>query len=260
MLPDEGDVHMTQVRVVGRRVSVLDLTHESLREAIVTLQLTPSETVTEEKLTRDLGVSRPILREAVQRLHTEGLLQRQSNGRLRVSPVSVDEVHHLYAVRTALERLAVTEAAGKADDEHQQLLEVAVDQFRRDAEKDDLGVVRSGGRIHRLLFDIADNSVNSALMDILRPRIDRYRHISVASARERPRRSLKELERFLAAFSRGDALAAADAMAAHIVQSERSAVAALREGVSDVEVAEPTTWGAAHPSSSRSGGRSDRNT
>lgn len=228
---------MPQVRMIGRRISLREMTYESLREAIVTLQLSPGETVTEERLTSELGVSRPILREAVQALQAEGLLQRQSNGRLRVSPVSADEVHHLYKVRTAIERVAVMEALERADDKQVKRLQVVVEQFRRDAEKDAPGVVRSGGRIHTLLFEMADNPVNTAVMEMLRPRVDRYRHISVASAKERPGRSLHELERFLAAFLSKDGAAAADAMAAHIAESERAAADALRRAAREPDPA-----------------------
>jgi DNA-binding GntR family transcriptional regulator len=216
------------LRLTGRRVSLKDVAYRSLRDAIVDLQLAPGETVTEERLASELGVSRSILREALQRLQTEGLLDRLSNGRLRVTPTSLEEVHHLYVVRTAIARVAVDEAVPRVTAADVDRLREAIAIFRRDSEQGDIPtLVRSGTRFHDLIFEIAANPVNTAVMAVIQPRIDRYRHISVASTHQRPGRSLAELERVSAALAERDAPAAGDAMAAHIAASEQAVVAAL---------------------------------
>ncbi|GAA1917491.1 hypothetical protein GCM10009775_07390 [Microbacterium aoyamense] len=227
---------MAGVRLAGERVSLKDLAYRSLRSAVVDLQLAPGETVTEEGLASGLGVSRSILRETMQQLHTDGLLVRLPNGRLRVSPTSVEEVHNLYIVRSALARVAVEEAVTRLTDDDLELLRDALDQFRTDSGIDDTStLVRSGTRFHDLIFEIAGNPVTIAVMNVIQPRLDRYRHISVESIEGRPGRSLGELERVFAAFEAGDAAAAVEAMSAHIAESELAVVAALTTSEPDAE-------------------------
>jgi DNA-binding GntR family transcriptional regulator len=230
---------MSELRLTGRRVSLKDVAYQSVRDAIVGLELAPGSRVTEENLATALGVSRSILRETMQRLQTEGLLERMNNGRLRVAATSVDEVHHLYIVRTAIVRVAVDEAVPRVTDDDLGRLQEAIDRFRSVCELGDpLRLVQAGSRFHDLIFEIADNPVNTAVMRTIQPRIDRYRHISVASTGERPPQSLKELERICDAFVAGDAQAAGEAMAAHIAASERTVVAALENESGTSETAQ----------------------
>jgi DNA-binding GntR family transcriptional regulator len=225
---------MAELRLTGRRVSLKDVAYQSLRDAIVHLQLAPGETVTEERLASDLGVSRSILREALQRLQTESLLERMSNGRMRVSPTTVEEVHNLYVVRRAIAGVAVEEAITVVTEPGLERMRTAIESFRHDSQQADIPtLVRSGTRFHDLIFEIAANPVNTAVMAVIQPRIDRYRHISVASTFERPSRSLAELEEVCTAFADRDARAAGEAMAAHIGASERAVVAALADIAGD---------------------------
>jgi DNA-binding GntR family transcriptional regulator len=61
----------------------------------------------EERLARDLGVSRTPVREALFRLHSEGLVDRHPDGGYCPTTPNLAAVRELYEVRIALERSAI---------------------------------------------------------------------------------------------------------------------------------------------------------
>jgi DNA-binding GntR family transcriptional regulator len=81
--------------------------YERIRAAILTGRLAPGAIYSQADLTRLLGVSRTPLREATRRLQSEGFFEHQPKRRLRVSPLEPDDLSALYAMRIALEPLAV---------------------------------------------------------------------------------------------------------------------------------------------------------
>ena len=81
--------------------------YERIRAAILTGKLAPGAIYSQADLTRLLGVSRTPLREATRRLQSEGFFEHQPKRRLRVSPLEPDDLSALYAMRIALEPLAV---------------------------------------------------------------------------------------------------------------------------------------------------------
>lgn len=101
---------------IGRRRTATDLAFDWLRQAIINGELRPDERLTETKLAETLRVSRTPLRQALQRLETQGWIRRTSTGGIRVGGVSDVEIDALYNVRSSLECLALTEAMANIRD------------------------------------------------------------------------------------------------------------------------------------------------
>ncbi|WP_432545850.1 GntR family transcriptional regulator [Kineococcus sp. SYSU DK004] len=80
---------------------------EKLRVALVNGQLSPGTHLAETDLSESLGVSRGTLREALRHLQQEGLVVPDARGRLIVRSLSVRDVEDVFAVRGALEALAM---------------------------------------------------------------------------------------------------------------------------------------------------------
>jgi DNA-binding GntR family transcriptional regulator len=214
----------------GKRRSLGDVAYSSLREALIHATLAPGEAITEEKLAADLEVSRPVVREAVQRLVAEGLVERQGNGRMRVRPATAADVRAHYAVRSVLEQLTVEEASRHMTPEGLDRLERALDRMRQARDRKGAGsVTEGGGDFHGILRDIAANPVNAELMEMIRARIDRYRHLSVAATAERSQHSVREHEEIFLALRADDIEAAKAAMGRHIMASRDSALRTLHE-------------------------------
>jgi DNA-binding GntR family transcriptional regulator len=78
-----------------------------IREWIISGALAANEQVRDSELALRLGVSRTPVREALQRLEDEGLVQTMPNRWTRVSPIEVNDARRLYPVICALECVAV---------------------------------------------------------------------------------------------------------------------------------------------------------
>jgi DNA-binding GntR family transcriptional regulator len=88
-------------------VSATDHTLETLRGAILSGRLAAGDTLRQEDLADRLGVSRMPVREAIKRLHAEGLVEVLPSRRVRVAPLDRAEIEDIYDMRAALEPLAV---------------------------------------------------------------------------------------------------------------------------------------------------------
>lgn len=99
-----------------------------LRTEIISGRLAPEIHLAEAKLAEMMGVSRGPIRDALQVLEQEGLVETPRNGRTRVIGLTVRDVEDLYTVRTELELLAISQAVRRGADVAP-LLQV-VEQFR----------------------------------------------------------------------------------------------------------------------------------
>lgn len=89
-----------------RQESTSALIARKLRDAIARGRFQPGEQLLESDIAKQFGVSRGLLREALQRLTQEGLLVGRRNRGLFVAEFGPDEVFDIYTARTAIERAA----------------------------------------------------------------------------------------------------------------------------------------------------------
>ncbi|MBO9627446.1 MAG: GntR family transcriptional regulator [Microbacterium sp.] len=120
--------------------------HEKVRELILLGELTPGAWVSQVELAARLELSRTPLREALRRLEAEGLIQLDFNRRLRVAPLSVDDLESMYAMRITAEPLAVRLSVPLLSDDE---LEAAADALHRLVEAGEQGREEEVFRYHR---------------------------------------------------------------------------------------------------------------
>ena len=89
-----------------QRKSTAAIVADQLRSAIMYGSLAPGSQMGEAELAARLGVSRGPLREAMQRLVQEGLLQSEPHRGLFVTTLDADDVYDIYTARLAVERAA----------------------------------------------------------------------------------------------------------------------------------------------------------
>ncbi|MGH3355337.1 MAG: GntR family transcriptional regulator [Nocardioidaceae bacterium] len=97
------------------RVPTSTLIADQLREAIMSGDFVQGEQVGEAHLAEQLGVSRGPLREAMQRLVQEGLLDSIPHRGLFVVTLSEDDIRDIYTARLAVETAAVLEIMRHTD-------------------------------------------------------------------------------------------------------------------------------------------------
>ena len=90
--------------------------YQSLRGAILRGELAPGRRLVIDELGRQLKVSAIPIREALQLLQSEGLVQSAPHVGATVSPLSEGEVREVFAILEGLETVAVREAARRLDD------------------------------------------------------------------------------------------------------------------------------------------------
>src|SRR3954453_4016874 len=99
----------------GRGQPLSALVLRTLREAIVEGRLAPGEAVVEAQLSRQLGVSRAPLREALRSLESEGLIVSVPWRGAFVAPLTERGVTELQTFRRLLEVFAAEQVLAHAD-------------------------------------------------------------------------------------------------------------------------------------------------
>ncbi len=102
LLPSVPEIHIQPMR---------EVVYEHLRKAIVLGELKPDSFFTDADIAEEFGVSRTPAREALQKLESNGYIERVPKKGNRVLGISPYELAHSYAIRKALETLAVKYAA-----------------------------------------------------------------------------------------------------------------------------------------------------
>ncbi|WP_243787752.1 GntR family transcriptional regulator [Saccharopolyspora gloriosae] len=87
--------------------SLVELAASTLRSMIVGGELRCGERIIENRLTHELGISRPPLREALRVLEREGLVRQLPRKGVIVTPLTLHDVYEIVTLRRELERLAV---------------------------------------------------------------------------------------------------------------------------------------------------------
>jgi DNA-binding GntR family transcriptional regulator len=87
--------------------SMTQLAADALRAMILSGELRPGDRVVETRITEELGVSRPPLREALRVLEHEGLIEQLPRRGARVPAITLQDIYEIYSLREGLERMAL---------------------------------------------------------------------------------------------------------------------------------------------------------
>jgi DNA-binding GntR family transcriptional regulator len=149
--------------------------YEALLELIITRALRPGQHLVETELAGHLGVSRQPVREALQRLNTEGWIDlRPAQGAFVHEPTE-DEADQLLVVRALLEAEAARLAAGNASGKGLNRLDELCSAGERAVEADDIdAVVAANAAFHSYVMELAGNAVLSELAAQVERRVRWY--------------------------------------------------------------------------------------
>jgi DNA-binding GntR family transcriptional regulator len=106
-MPNVDVVHRDEPIVRIEQLSLVDLAATKIRELLLAGTIKPGERVREEWLTSRLGISRPPLREAIQVLVQQGLLERLPRRGVRVVSLTDTDVSDIYSLRSVLDQFAL---------------------------------------------------------------------------------------------------------------------------------------------------------
>ncbi|MFE3518622.1 GntR family transcriptional regulator [Streptomyces sp. NPDC059166] len=194
--------------------------YEALLELITTRALSPGQHLVESELAGHLGVSRQPVREALQRLNTEGWVDlRPAQGAFVHEPTE-EEADQLLSVRTLLEAEAARLAAANSGPAGIEALEELCAQGERAVAADQVDLaVATNAAFHAKVMELAGNVVLSELAAQVGRRV-RWYYTPVA--RQRGSRSWIEHRELIAAIAAGDQERATAVMREHTEHTRRT--------------------------------------
>jgi DNA-binding FadR family transcriptional regulator len=237
---------MASFRDIGRRVKLPDLIASEILNRIASGEFQPgSRLPTETALAASFGDSRNVVREAIARLRSDGLIDtRQGRGAVvrhpseretsRVDLVALEErgnLADLFELRRLLEIAAAGIAARRRGDEDLDRMETAIEALRGERAFDEARI-EADALFHRAIGAATRNLYLGMIVDYLASRIKDT--IRATGRAHRPedliRVTIAEHERVLAAIRGGDAAAARAAMGEHILGAAKRLGLEVAEG------------------------------
>jgi len=203
--------------------------YRQLRDEIVAWHLPPGAELSEVDQATRLGVSRTPVREALSRLHGEGLAVVGKGRTLVVSGLSGDDVAHLFELREALETQAARLAARRADPTVFRALAArfaGASALLDDADPDRLAYYGLVGDLDDAIDAALDSPYLLRSLVSLRSHVARVRRLSHDNP-ERLLRAASEHELIATAIADGDEVLAAQATAVHLRSSLSTVLASL---------------------------------
>ena len=100
---------------IKRSADTVSRIYEQVHRMVIQFEIPPDKRINEVDLARRLSVSRTPLREALNRLATEGLLTLEPNRGFRCRPLDTKDVFDLYEARAVVEIAAVRLACQRAE-------------------------------------------------------------------------------------------------------------------------------------------------
>jgi DNA-binding GntR family transcriptional regulator len=182
-------------------------------EAIDRGEFRPGDRLVETDLAERFGVSRTPIREALQRLETQGVVTRDGRS-LVVASLDHDQLGELYVVRAELEGLAARLAAQHAGAEEIRVLHEMVARDRGLAGDPD-ALARANKRFHHQLHLASHNRYLIQQLEMVRRSMALVATTSLA-AEGRAARALDEHEALVRAIEARDGAAAEAVIRAHL--------------------------------------------
>ncbi len=199
----------------GKGKTRVETIYGVLFQAIFAQELRPGTKLSEDEIGAVFNVSRTIVRAALNRLHSEALVEFKQNRGAFVASPSAREAHQVFDARICIEREVMMRLAPVVDDRQVQLLEDHIKREELAINSRQLAEsIRLSGKFHLLAARMAGNDV---LLSFLRSLTSRSSLIlALHSARHESDCSVDEHVQIVDALRAHDAEAACRAMSKHL--------------------------------------------
>ena len=197
--------------------------YKKIRKEILRGTYKPGESLTELALTKSMEVSRTPVREALRQLEMEGLVELRPNRGAVVIGINGQDIEDIYAVRKALEIMAVEWAVSRISDEQIQALQEQSELMEfYTTKKDSDKVLELNSAYHDIIYDAAGSRFMAQILRSYKEYIEQTRKV-ILYEQAYLEEILKEHKAVLAAIKARDVDGAKKAMAEHLEMSQRRA-------------------------------------
>ena len=186
-----------------------DLVYQTLRDAIFSGELAQGARLNQDELARRLGVSRAPIRDALNRLETEGLVQTLSRaGGVVVAEATEQEMANIYELRAILDTACTRLACERISaDDLERLRQIVDETERATAARDPQGIVQAHAEFHYLIYTASGNAELTKVARNLWDRSYRYRVLALRNL-DNARQGLAQHRAILTALQARDAVRA----------------------------------------------------
>ncbi|MFD0676492.1 MULTISPECIES: GntR family transcriptional regulator [unclassified Paenibacillus] len=160
------------------RMSAKERALSQIQRWIIDGTLQPAEKLIDADLAEVLGVSRTPIREALQLLEVQGLVEMHPGKDTRVKNIEKDDILKMYPTLAALHSLAAELAASLILPEHIEQLKGLNAQFTEAIENGQpYQAMELDEQFHNLIVDVSDNSYISSFSSSLQIHIRRFKYV-----------------------------------------------------------------------------------
>lgn len=204
-----------------------DRAYDAIKQAIIEQRFAPAQRLSERSLSQMLGISRTPVRQALSRLHQDGLLVRGSQNSFEISRMSVADLDEVFEVREWLEGLAARKVAERAV--HDEIVQITIADLLQRVQALSAQVPHAEFAqefsldidLHQTLLALAGNRRVQGIVEQMNVQVHRVRILSKNV--DRSRQTFREHKAILTSISAGERDQAEDAMRLHIRRAAESA-------------------------------------
>jgi len=204
--------------------SLADKAFYFIEEKIVTLQLEPGSLISEVKLSKEIGIGRTPLREALQRLSHEGMISILPRRGIIVSEVDIVNQLEIMDLRRVVDRMMAAKAAKRTTPEQKkELLEIASGIIDASKEGDITGFMHLDSQFDQIMRTAARNYFGTQISETLHAHCRRFWYINrEVSDLKRSAKLHARMMRQIAKGNQYKACEASDALSDYIEDFTRS--------------------------------------
>lgn len=208
--------------------SLADQVFEKLEQNILTGEYAKGEIFTEMSLSKELGVSRTPVREALKRLEQECLVELSTKG-AKIIGISKKDILDMYEVRIRIEGLASRLAAEVISEEGKKELCNLVELQEFYTQKGNADNIKNiDSEFHDAVYRHCGSAVFYEMLSSLHKKVAKYRKASIQN-NERSFQSVKEHRAICDAIVSGDSLLAEELTIEHIKNARENIINTVKE-------------------------------
>ena len=191
------------------RIPLRERVYHLLQQAIVAGELQPGERVRDVDIATQFGVSRTPVREALQRLEDEGLVETLPGSLTRIVPLDTQAAREAFPVVAVLHALATRLAVEHLSNQDLAALQQANDRLALALEANDvIAAIQADDAFHGIFVSAARNNEIQRTLERLMPKVRRLEIAQFGSLAGRS--SVRQHQAIIAACERRQSMQAAD--------------------------------------------------
>ena len=208
----------------GDKYSLRGKVFHKIRDDILKGRYRQNEAMKELKISKELGVSRTPVREALRQLELEGLVTIIPNKGAVVSGINAKDIADIYAIRSLIEGLCAEWASANITEEQLDELEEIVFLSEFHLKKGHIEqLYELDNKFHEMLYEASQSKILRHVLSDFHHYVQRVRKTSLSSA-ERAQKSINEHKAILEALRNKDSDAARSLTNVHVQNTSKNVI------------------------------------